>query len=75
MGKAEMAEIAGIFKLVLSNTRPTLTKKGAPSRINYTLDPAIAAEAQARANALLDRFPVYPELDLALLLSVTGVED
>jgi glycine hydroxymethyltransferase len=75
MGTAEMAEIARIFKLVLSNTKPTLTKKGAPSRINYTLDPAIAAEAQARASALLDRFPVYPELDLDLLLSVTGVEE
>jgi glycine hydroxymethyltransferase len=74
MGQAEMAEIARIFKLVLSNTKATLTKKGAPSRINYALDPAIAAEAQARADALLDRYPVYPELDLALMLSVTEAE-
>jgi glycine hydroxymethyltransferase len=74
MGVDEMAEIARIIRLVLANTRPTLTKKGQPSRINYTLDPAIAQQARQRSRDLLSRYPVYPELDLDLLTRVTGVE-
>lgn len=71
MGEMEMAEIAGILKLVLANTAPETIRSGPntgqTSKAKYTIDPAAKAEAQARVKALLDRFPVYPELDLEFL--------
>jgi len=71
MGAAEMKEIAGIFKLVLSNTKPGVIESGPnagqPSKANYVLDPRAAQDARARVKTLLDQYPVYPELDLSLL--------
>lgn len=71
MGQAEMKEIAAIIKLVLSNTRAEIIASGEnagqPSRAKYTLAGSARAEAQARITALLNQFPVYPELDLAFL--------
>ena len=71
MGAAEMKEIAAIFKLVLSHTKSGVIESGPnagkPSKANYVLDPAAASQAQRRVKALLDEFPVYPELDLGLL--------
>jgi glycine hydroxymethyltransferase len=71
MGVEEMKEIAGIIKLVLSGTKPKILDSGKsagqPSKRLYDLDPGVANEARARTKALLDRFPVYPELDLAFL--------
>lgn len=71
MGAAEMKEIAAIIKHVLGGTRPAILQSGKnagqPSKRQYTLDAAVAEEARARTKALLDRFPVYPELDLAFL--------
>jgi glycine hydroxymethyltransferase len=66
MGAAEMQEIARVIKLVLANTRPATTKKGEPSRVNYLLDPAKAAEAKQRVADLLSRYPVYPQIDLEI---------
>ncbi|MCP4641857.1 MAG: glycine hydroxymethyltransferase [bacterium] len=71
MGEAEMKEIAAILKLVLSNTTAKIQKSGAnagkPSKARYAIDDAAKDEARARITALLDRFPVYPELDLPFL--------
>lgn len=71
MGVEEMKEIAGILTLVLKNTQPGVIDKGPnagkPSKVNYVLDPAAADQVRARVKALLDRFPVYPELDLDFL--------
>jgi glycine hydroxymethyltransferase len=67
MGPAEMAEIASIMKLVLTETKPETGKDGAPSKAKYAVDPAVKAESRRRVKAVLDRFPVYPELDLAFL--------
>ena len=71
MGSKEMKEIAGIIKLVLSGTKPATLDSGPnagkPSKAQYELDPKVHDEAQGRVKALLDRFPVYPELDLAFL--------
>jgi len=69
MGVVEMREIARIIKLVLSQMIPTLTKTGEKSRVNYILGPDVAEEARQRVQKLLTRFPVYPELDLDLLLA------
>ncbi len=71
MGKDEMKTIAGILKLILSNTKPAILTKGAnagkPSKAKYVLEPAAKEEAQKRVSDLLGKFPVYPELDLAFL--------
>ena len=71
MGTQEMREIAAITKLVLSSAKPTRVTSGASagslSKAKYTLDPVALADGRARVKDLLDRFPVYPNLDLALL--------
>jgi glycine hydroxymethyltransferase len=71
MGKDEMKTIAGIIKLALSNTKAGVVESGAnagkPSKINYTIDSKALAQAKGRVKELLDRFPVYPELDLGFL--------
>jgi glycine hydroxymethyltransferase len=66
MGKAEMKEIASIVKLVLANTTPATDDKGQKSRAKYVLAPEIAEQAQARIQALLQRYPLYPELTVEL---------
>jgi len=71
MGADEMREIARVIRLVLAHTQPAQTKSGAPSKAKYVLDPAVAERARGRVAALLDRYPVYPEMDLDLLLSST----
>lgn len=71
MGASEMKEIAGILKFVLSNTKPALVESGKnagqPSKAKYTIDSAAHDEARKRVKGLLDRYPVYPNLDLAFL--------
>lgn len=72
MGTGEMNEIAAIIKLALAGTKPGVVESGAnagkPSKINYTIDSKSLEAAKARVKELLDRYPVYPELDLAFLL-------
>jgi glycine hydroxymethyltransferase len=71
MSENEMKEIASIFKLVLSNTKPGVIASGPnagkPSKAVYELDESAQQDAQQKVNALLSQFPVYPELDLAFL--------
>jgi glycine hydroxymethyltransferase len=67
MGPAEMKEIASVIKLVLSNVTATTTASGKKSLTKYILDAKVSQEAQQRIRALLDRHPLYPELDLELL--------
>lgn len=76
MGEPEMKEIAAILKLVLAGTKPETISSGEnagkPSRAKYILDEKAKNEAQKRVKALLDRFPVYPELDLEFLTQHFG---
>ncbi len=67
MGGKEMAEIARLMHLVLSNTTAATTSNGAKSRANYMLDNKIATEAQDGVLNLLRQYPVYPEVDLDLI--------
>jgi glycine hydroxymethyltransferase len=67
MDTAEMKEIASIIKLVLSHITPTMTASGKKSLTKYALDAKVSQEAQKRISTLLDRHPLYPELDLELL--------
>jgi glycine hydroxymethyltransferase len=62
MGPREMAEIASVVKLVLSNTKPGTTPQGTPSPAKYVTEPAAQSSARARVSELLKGFPLYPEL-------------
>jgi glycine hydroxymethyltransferase len=72
MNSAEMEEIAEVLQLVLSNVRGE-GASGARSG-KYSLDPQIADQATSRVHHLLDRFPLYPELDLDLMSRSISVE-
>ena len=78
MGAAEMREIAAIMRLVLGHTAPEViaagAKAGERSLARYTLDPAAAEQARARVGDLLGRHPVYPELDLGLMLTAPWLQ-
>jgi len=71
MGTGEMEEVAAIIALVLNNTKAAILTKGAnagkPSKAKTVTDEAVRDEARRRVVALLDRFPLYPELDLPFL--------
>lgn len=69
MGKAEMAEIADIIYLVLSNTKPKLSEKtGLLSKALYEIPKPILEQAQKRVSDLLQKYPLYPELAKALAI-------
>ena len=67
MGPEEMKEIAAIIKLVLSSSKPGLTKDGKPAKGKVVVDDKAREEAVSRAEALLKKFVLYPELDLDFL--------
>ena len=71
MGENEMAEIASVFRLLLSGSRPARITKGRNagtlSKARYRTDEAALGEGKSRVSDLLRRFPVYPELDLDFL--------
>jgi glycine hydroxymethyltransferase len=71
MSTTEMQEIARILKLVLSHLSPTVTASGKKSLTKYTLEPSILTQAQQRVQDLLNKHPLYPELDLALVQNLT----
>ena len=76
MGVTEMAEIASVMKLVLSNVRPAEGgKDGARSPAKYSIEDAVVEQASSRVRHLLDKFPLYPELDLELLLGSIPVAE
>jgi len=71
MGAEEMKEIAAVIKFILSNTQPGIIETGKnagnPSKTKHVIDEDVKQQAQARVKALLDKYPVYPQLDLAYL--------
>jgi glycine hydroxymethyltransferase len=69
MGPEEMKEIARIVKTVLSSTTPAVTD-GKKSQAKYNLDDGIVQQARKRVQALLDKHPLYPELDLQIETAV-----
>jgi glycine hydroxymethyltransferase len=73
MTASDMREIAAVFKLVLANTKATIMQKGPeagqPSRARFAVASAAGETARERVAVLLDRYPVYPEIDLDLLRS------
>ena len=71
MGESEMAEIASVLKLLLSSSSPEKITRGRSagtlSKARYRTDESALTEARSRVADLLQRFPVYPELDLDFL--------
>jgi glycine hydroxymethyltransferase len=69
MGAAEMEELGSIISLVLRNTSaaPDGKNPAKKSKARFIIAEAAKQEALDRVKRLLDRFPVYPELDLLLL--------
>jgi glycine hydroxymethyltransferase len=69
MGSAEMEELGAVIALVLKNTLPAADAKdpAKKSKANSEIEPKAKTEALDRVKKLLDRFPVYPQLDLDLL--------
>jgi glycine hydroxymethyltransferase len=69
MGPAEMEELGAVISLVLKNTSaaPEAKNPAKKSKAHYVIDGAAKKEALERVRRLLDRFPVYPELDLRIL--------
>ena len=62
MGPAEMEALGAIIALVLTRTSPV-----EQSKAKYRIEPAAKTQALQQVEALLSRFPVYPELDLDIL--------
>ena len=79
MGEDEMKEIAAIIALVLKNAKPKLLTKGEKagelSKNKAEAPKEIMDEARRRVVALLDRFVLYPELDLEFLEKEFGTEN
>jgi len=67
MGGEEIAEIAEIIARVLKVVAPA-----ADDKAEFTLEDRVRDEAGRRVKDLLERFPVYPELDLGLVLPADG---
>jgi glycine hydroxymethyltransferase len=69
MGRAEVVEIADVIADVLAAVEPTPAKEGL-SKAKFTLDEKVHDAARARMTSLLERYPLYPELDMSLLAGV-----
>ena len=71
MGIEEMKTIASIIRYVVGNMKPGVIKSGKkagePSKIAYEIEDSVVETASAKVKALLDRYPLYPELDLEYL--------
>ncbi|MDR1025478.1 MAG: glycine hydroxymethyltransferase [Treponema sp.] len=69
MGVGEMEELGSIISLILRNTNPAPDAKNPSkkSKAHYIIEKSAKKEALERVKVLLDRFPVYPELNLPLL--------
>jgi len=64
-GADELDRVAELVVDVLRNTVPSTTKAGTPSKAGYTLADGIAERTKAASAEMLDKFPLYPGLDLA----------
>lgn len=58
-----MDEVADIIAVTLTATSPAFAPSG-PSKARYILDDTIAATGCCRSAELLDRFPLYPQLQM-----------
>lgn len=65
MGKEEMHEIADITFEVLNHTTPSIAPKtGQRSKAACEVEKSVLERCQSRVRALLNQFPLYPEIEL-----------
>jgi glycine hydroxymethyltransferase len=73
MGAEEIAEIADVIHTVLSQTEAATPAAGEDERKakkgRYEVPTSVIETARARTRDLLDRYPVYPEIDLGVISS------
>jgi len=71
MNTDDMKEIASIIAHIIKNTKSAIIKKGKnegkKSKAKYDIPEEVVADAKARVKVLVDKYPVYPELDLDFL--------
>ncbi|MDR2952098.1 MAG: glycine hydroxymethyltransferase [Treponema sp.] len=69
MGGEEMDELAALITGVIKGTSQAQDKNDPSinSKAKYLIDSVAKSEALARVKSVMDRFPVYPQLDLQLL--------
>jgi glycine hydroxymethyltransferase len=72
MGRDEVKEIAGIIHAVLSETCPGTPRAGESevkaTKVRYEANAKVLEAAQRRSADLLAHHPVYPEIDLGVIL-------
>ena len=77
MGADEMREIARMLHRVVQAVEPEVVasgpRAGQKSQAKFRIDPQVVAEMKSRARDLLGKHPLYPELDLELMLSADFV--
>jgi len=69
MGTAEMPELGEIIAKVIKGTKQAQDKKdpSKASKAKYYIEESVKNEAHTRVKTLMDKYPVYPELDLDFL--------
>jgi glycine hydroxymethyltransferase len=69
MAEGEMAEIGSLIADVIKATKQSQDKKDPSknSKAKFSIDTNAKPAIQARVKNLMDRFPVYPQLNLELL--------
>jgi len=69
MGTAEMKELGALIAEVIKGTTQPPDKKdpSKKSKAKYEINAGVKEQVIGRVKKLLDRFPVYPELDLEFL--------
>ena len=63
-GADEFDRVAELIVDVLTNTSPTATASGAPGKAKYRLADGVAERTHAATEEMLERFPLYPGLEL-----------
>ena len=67
----DMKEIASIIAYIIKNTKPSVIRKGKNegklSKAKYDISEEVIGTAKARVKTVVDKYPVYPELDLDFL--------
>jgi glycine hydroxymethyltransferase len=63
-GHDEFDKVAELIVEVLSNTQPGTTSAGAASKASYVLADGVADRVRSASAEMLDKHPLYPEIDL-----------
>jgi glycine hydroxymethyltransferase len=74
MGAVEMKKIGEVLSDILKNMAPSKITKGGNagklSKANYILDQNIVKTARKEVKSLLDKYPVYPGINVDFLKSI-----